>query len=92
MCFQQTQHLDRLGQLSEFEQDSNTGSEQESSTDSHSARNKAQVGRQSTAEPRKKAPESKPKVCVGRAGQDGQVASHLCSPDALKHLTTKAYD
>ena len=33
----ETRHLDRLGQLGEFEQDSNTDSEQESNTDSHSA-------------------------------------------------------
>ena len=37
----ETRHLDRHGQLSEFEQDNNTDSEQESNTDSHSARNKA---------------------------------------------------
>ena len=39
----ETRHLDRLGQLGEFEQESNTGSEQESNTDSHSARSKAQA-------------------------------------------------
>ena len=33
-----TRHLDRLGQLGEFEQDSSTDPEQESNTDSHSAR------------------------------------------------------
>ena len=45
----ETRHLDRLGQLGEFEQDSNTASEQESNTDSHSAGNKAHVARQSAA-------------------------------------------
>ena len=50
----ETRHLDRLGQLGEFEQDSNTDSEQESNTDSHSARNKAHVARQSAADAAKR--------------------------------------
>ena len=36
----ETRHLDRLGQPGEFEQDSNTDSEQKSNTGSHSARSK----------------------------------------------------
>ena len=46
----ETRHLDRLGQLGEFQQDSNTDSEWESNTDSGSARNKSQAAQQSTAE------------------------------------------
>ena len=42
----ETGHLDRLGQLGEFEQDSNTDSKRKSNTNSHSARNKAHVARQ----------------------------------------------
>ena len=45
-----TRHLDRLGQLGEFEQDSNTDSEQERNTDSQSARNKAQAAQQAMAQ------------------------------------------
>ena len=45
----ETRHLDRLGQLVEFEQESNTGS----------ARSKAQLAPQSTAEPDEKAPQAK---------------------------------
>ena len=52
-------HVDRLGQFGEFEQDSSADPEQESNTDSHSARNnKAQAAHQSTVEPGKKAPHS----------------------------------
>ena len=54
-----TQHLDRLGQLSEFEQGNNTNSEQESNTDSHSARNKAHVAQQSATELGEEAPHGK---------------------------------
>ena len=43
----ETRHLNRLRQLSEFEQDSNTNSEQESNKGSHSARNKAHAAQQS---------------------------------------------
>ena len=43
----ETRHLDRLGQLSDFEQDDNTNPEQKCNTDSHSARNKAHVAQQS---------------------------------------------
>ena len=54
----ETRQIDRLGQLSEFEQDSNTDSEQESNADSHSARNKAQATQQSMAEPGEMAPQT----------------------------------
>ena len=43
-CSNAGRHLDRLGQLGEFEQDSNTDSEQESTTDSHGARTLVCVG------------------------------------------------
>ena len=48
-----TRRLDRLGQLGEFERESNTDAEQQSHmcTDSDSARGKAQAARQSTAQP-----------------------------------------
>ena len=39
-----TRHLNRLGQLGDFKQDSDTDPEQERNTDLHSARNKAQAG------------------------------------------------
>ena len=55
----EARHLDRPGQLSEFEQESNTESQQESNTDSHSAQNKAHVARQSAAERGEEAPHSK---------------------------------
>ena len=45
-----TRHLDRLGQLSEFEQAINTESEQESNTDSHSTQNNAQAAQQAMTE------------------------------------------
>ena len=62
MCVtSETRHLDRLGQLSEFEQDINT--------DSHSARNRAQVAQQSTAEAGEKTPQSKGQITQ----QDGGV-------------------
>ena len=51
--------LDRLGQLGEFEQDSNTASDLESNTDSHSAQSKAHVARQAAAERGEEAPHSK---------------------------------
>ena len=62
----ETRPLDRLGQLGEVEQDSNTDSELESNTDSHRAQNKAHVARQSAAERGKEAPHSKAQstVCV----------------------------
>ena len=41
MCV--TKDSNRLGQLAEFEQGSNTDSQQESNTDLHSARNRAQA-------------------------------------------------
>ena len=74
----------RLGQLSEFEQDSNTNSEQESNTDSHSERNQARVARQSAAERGEEAP---PSTCVttetkplDRLGQLGEFEQdkHVC--------------
>ena len=40
----ETRHLNRPGQLGDFEQDSNTDLELESNTDSHSAQSKAHVG------------------------------------------------
>ena len=46
-------------QLGEFEQDSNTDSELESNTDSHSAQSKAHVAGQSVAERGEEAPHSK---------------------------------
>ena len=46
----ETRPLDRLGQLSAFEEDSNTDSELGSNTYTHSAQNKAHVARQSAAE------------------------------------------
>ena len=39
----ETRHLDRLGQCGEFEQESNTDSEQGRNTDSHSERREAQA-------------------------------------------------
>ena len=57
----ETRPLDRLGQLGEFEQDSNTDSELESNTDSHTAQSKAHVARQAAAERGEEAPSR----CVG---------------------------
>ena len=61
----ETRPLGRLGQLGEFEQDSNTDSELESNTDSHSAQSKAHVARQSAAERGEEAPHSKEQIACG---------------------------
>ena len=68
----ETRPLDRLCQFSEFGQESNTNSQQDSNTDSHSTRNKAQVAQQSTAKPGGKAPQ--------RQEQSSQQANrvHMC--------------
>ena len=54
-----TRHVDRPGQLNEFEQDGNTDSERRSNTDSHSARSEAHAAQQCTAEPDEKGLQSK---------------------------------
>ena len=45
-CTPEKWHLNRLGQLAEFEQESNTESQQEGITDSHRVRNKAHAAQQ----------------------------------------------
>ena len=52
-----TRHLNWLGQLGE--QDGNADSKQESNTDAHSARKKAQAAQQAKVKPGEKAPQSK---------------------------------
>ena len=82
----ETRHLGRLGQLGEFEQNSNTDSKQKSNTNSHSARNKAHVARQSAADAAKRHRTAKSRATRKRANPPATKLEH--SPDKTAGLHT----